>query len=96
MVKQAAHDSLDECSIHSGLNVYIITIIIIHLRKVPFDGMTGWAVNSIAFAIKGSIPFLPSSINPNAETGRQNELKLRWYYIIRVQVLFRIHEKCIN
>ena len=30
-------------------------------RKVPFVGMTGWAVNSIAKAIKGSIPFLPRS-----------------------------------
>ena len=29
-------------------------------RKVPFAGMTGWAVNSIAKAIRGSIPFLPS------------------------------------
>ena len=28
-------------------------------RKVPFVGMMGWAVNSIADAIEGSIPFLP-------------------------------------
>lgn len=31
----------------------------VYIRKVPFAGMTGWAVNSIAEAIKGSIPFLP-------------------------------------
>ena len=30
-------------------------------RKVPFVGMTGWAVNSIAKVIEGSIPFLPIS-----------------------------------
>ena len=29
-------------------------------RKIPFAGMTGWAVNSIANAIRGSIPFLPN------------------------------------
>ena len=92
MVKQAAHDSLDECSIHSSLNVYVI---IIFLRKIPFDGMTGWAVNSIAFAIKGSIPFLPNYMDPNAEIGRQNELKLRWYNVVKVQILFRIHRKCV-
>ena len=79
MVKQAAHDSSDECSIHSSLNVYIIIVIVICLRKVPFDGMTGWAVNSIAFAIKGSIPFLPNNINPNAGIGRQDNLKIYWY-----------------
>ena len=28
-------------------------------REVPFVGMTGWAVNSIASAVKGSSPFLP-------------------------------------
>jgi hypothetical protein len=28
-------------------------------RKVPYVGTTGWAVNSIAFAVEGSIPFLP-------------------------------------
>ena len=28
-------------------------------RKVPFVGMTGWAVNSIATAVEGSSPFLP-------------------------------------
>ena len=28
-------------------------------RKVPFVGMMGWAVNSIAKAVEGSIPFLP-------------------------------------
>jgi hypothetical protein len=58
--------------------------------------MTGWAVNSIVFAIKGSIPFLPNYVDPNAGIGRQNELKLRWYNIIKVQVLFWIHEKYIN
>jgi hypothetical protein len=58
--------------------------------------MTGWAVNSIAFAIKGSIPFLPNNINPNAGIGRQNELKLRWCNVVKVQVLFRIHEKYID
>ena len=79
MVKQAAHDSLDECSIHSGLNVCVyIYIYIFFLRKIPFVGMTGWAVNSIVFAVKGSIPFLPNNINPNAGIGRQNELKIRW------------------
>ena len=51
------------------------------LRKVPFVGMTGWAVNSIAKAIKGSIPFLPnySFINPSAGIGRQDNLKIYWY-----------------
>lgn len=29
-------------------------------RKVPFVGMMGWAVNSIAEAVEGSIPFLPN------------------------------------
>ena len=29
------------------------------IRKVPFVGMTGWAVNSITDVIEGSIPFLP-------------------------------------
>ena len=28
-------------------------------RKVLFVGMMGWAVNSIAEAVEGSIPFLP-------------------------------------
>ena len=28
-------------------------------RKVLFVGMMGWAVNSIAKAVEGSIPFLP-------------------------------------
>ncbi len=32
-------------------------------RKVPFVGMMGWAVNSIAKAVEGSIPFLPKKIN---------------------------------
>jgi hypothetical protein len=41
--------------------------------------MTGWAVNSIAFATKGSIPFLPKYINPNAGIGRQDNLKIYWY-----------------
>jgi hypothetical protein len=31
-------------------------------RKVPFVGMMGWAVNSIAKAVEGSIPFLPKNI----------------------------------
>ena len=31
-----------------------------NIRKVPFVGMTGWAVNSIAIAAEGSIPFLPT------------------------------------
>jgi hypothetical protein len=31
-------------------------------RKVPFVGMTGWTVNSIAKAVKGSSPFLPKKI----------------------------------
>ena len=30
-------------------------------RKVPFVGMMGWAVNSIAKAVEGSIPFLPKN-----------------------------------
>ena len=30
-------------------------------RKVPFVGMTGWTVNSIAKAVKGSSPFLPNN-----------------------------------
>jgi hypothetical protein len=43
--------------------------------------MTGWAVNSMAKAIEGSIPFLPSYdfINPNAGIGRQDNLKIYWY-----------------
>jgi hypothetical protein len=43
--------------------------------------MTGWAVNSMAKAIEGSIPFLPSCdfINPNAGIGRQDNLKIYWY-----------------
>jgi hypothetical protein len=53
--------------------------IITFLRKIPFDGMTGWAVNSIAFAIKGSIPFLPNNIDPSAGIGRQDNLKIYWY-----------------
>ena len=32
-------------------------------RKVPFVGMMGWAVNSIAKAVEGSIPFLPINLN---------------------------------
>jgi hypothetical protein len=32
------------------------------IRKVPFVGMTGWAVNSIAKAVEGSIPFLPNIV----------------------------------
>ena len=31
----------------------------ISLRKAPFVGMTGWAVDSIAIAVEGSSPFLP-------------------------------------
>ena len=31
----------------------------IYKRKVPFAGTMGWAVNSIAKAVEGSIPFLP-------------------------------------
>ena len=33
-------------------------------RKVPFVGMTGWAVNSIAIirAVEGSSPFLPNKL----------------------------------
>ena len=31
-------------------------------RKVLFVGMMGWAVNSIAKAVEGSIPFLPNSL----------------------------------
>ena len=49
MVKQAAHDSSDECSIHSSLIIY-----------------------------------------PGAEIGKQGELKIRWYNILNVQVVFRI------
>ena len=43
-------------------------------RKVPFVGMTGWTVNSIAKAVKGSSPFLPKKkIIPAlpAKQGRQ-------------------------
>ena len=62
---------------------FILALIFIlqytYLRKIPFDGMTGWAVNSIAFATKGSIPFLPNIINPNAGIGRQDNLKIYWY-----------------
>jgi hypothetical protein len=32
------------------------------MRKVPFAGMMGWAVNSIVEAVEGSIPFLPIDI----------------------------------
>ena len=38
---------------HSTIRWYII-------RKVPFVGMMGWAVNSIAKAVEGSIPSLPN------------------------------------
>ena len=51
MVKQAAHDGLDECSSHFGLN-YIYS--------------------------------------PSAGIGRQGKLKLYWYNIVNVQVVFRI------
>ncbi len=30
------------------------------------------------------------TINPSAEIGRQDELKLRWFYIVNVQVVSRI------
>ena len=30
------------------------------IRKVPFVGLTGWAVNSIAIAVEGSSPSLPN------------------------------------
>ena len=36
-----------------------------HTRKVPFVGMMGWAVNSIAKAVEGSIPFLPIGADPH-------------------------------
>jgi hypothetical protein len=51
----------------------------LYLRKIPFVGMTGWAVNSIAKAIKGSIPFLPTYTDPSAGIGRQDNLKIYWY-----------------
>lgn len=51
----------------------------LYLRKIPFVGMTGWAVNSIAKAIKGSIPFLPIYVDPSAGIGRQDNLKIYWY-----------------
>jgi hypothetical protein len=53
--------------------------------------MTGWAVNSIVKAIKGSSPFLPiynkilynnvfyHNLDPNAGIGRQDNLKIYWY-----------------
>ena len=59
--------------------ILALMFIITFLRKIPFDGMTGWAVNSIAFAIKGSIPFLPNNIDPSAGIGRQDNLKIYWY-----------------
>ena len=31
-----------------------------HIRKVPFVGLAGWAVNSIAIAVEGSSPSLPN------------------------------------
>ena len=56
MVKQAAHDSWDECSNHSGLNY--INIVLLY---------------------------------PSAGTGRQDNLKIYWYDIVNVQVVFRIN-----
>lgn len=34
-----------------------------HIRKRPFVGIMGWAVNSIALAVEGSSPSLPIYIN---------------------------------
>ena len=42
--------------------MYYILFNIVHIRKVPFVGTMGWAVNSIAKAVEGSSPFLPISI----------------------------------
>ena len=57
MVKQAAHDSWDECSNHFGL-------------KVIFLKLNGKA---------------------SAGIGRQDNLKIYWYFnIVNVQVVFRI------
>ena len=60
MVKQAAHDSSDECSNHSGLNIASIFV------------------------------WLFTNRSPSAGIGRQCELKIRWFNIVNVQVVFRI------
>ena len=39
--------------------IYIIWIFINYIKEGSFIGMKGWAVNSIAIAVEGSIPFLP-------------------------------------
>jgi hypothetical protein len=61
MVEQAAHDSLDECSNHSGLKLYIC-------RVYSYGNSS------------------------SAGIGRQYELKIRWYFIVKVQVLSRINK----
>ena len=35
-------------------------------------------------------------INPSAGIGRQDKFKLCWYYVINVQVVFRIKLKILN
>ena len=44
----------------TGLMKVNNTLYILYIqRKVPFVGMTGWAVNSIVSTVEGSSPFLP-------------------------------------
>lgn len=60
MVEQAAHDSSDECSSHSGLTCNV---------------ERGWVYYNKY---------------PSAGIGRQDKLKIYWYNIVNVQVVFRI------
>lgn len=67
LVEQPFYTRKVECSNHLFLiRLYCVLLYILlngrGWRKVPFAGMMGWAVNSMAKAIKGSIPFLPISV----------------------------------
>lgn len=66
MAKQAAHDSSDECSNHSGLMLIIYKKILL------------------------SIKYKYIYKYPSAGIGRQDNLKIYWYNIVNVQVVFRI------
>ena len=47
---------------------------------------------TVEMSVRGTLALI-ILINPSAGTGRQDELKLRWYNIVEVQVLFRIDGK---
>ena len=74
MVKQAAHDSSDECSNHSGL----ISLLLAH-----YDALT--LISKYTYTIY-------TYNNPSAGIGRQDNLKIYWYIIVNVQVVFRIEK----